>query len=108
MRTGPQGDGAVCTAGAAGRQHKETMTGTRDKTVNLLAKIHGDVCGPIATPTLTGERNFATFIDEASGRLAVSLLCSKADLLENIIAYRQRAEKDTGRQLKSLTSDRGG
>ena len=108
MRTGPQGDGGVCTACAAGRQHKETMTGTRDKTVNLLENIHSDVCGPMETPTLTGERYFVTFIDEASGRLAVSQIRSKADVLDNFIAYRQRAEKDTGRQIKSLRSDGGG
>ena len=98
----------VCTTCAAGRQHKETMTGTREKTENLLQNIHSDVCGPMETPTLTGERYFVTFIDEASGRLAVSLMRSKADVLENFTAYRQRAEKDTGRQIKCLRSDGGG
>lgn len=98
----------ICTACAAGRQHKEAMTGRRAKTVNLLENIRSDVCGPMETPALTGERYFVTFIDEASGRLALSLIHSKADVLEKFIAYPQRAEKDTGRKIKSFRTDGGG
>ena len=108
MRTGPHGNDGKCTACAAGRQHKEPMTGTRNKTVNLLQHIHSDVCGPMETPTQSRERYFVTFIDEASGRLAVSLIRSKADVLENFVGYRQRAEKDTGMEIKSLRTDGGG
>ena len=36
MRTGPHGNDGKCTAGAAGRQHKEPMTRTREKIANLL------------------------------------------------------------------------
>ena len=60
------------------------------------------------TPTLSGELYFATFVDEASGRLAVALLCSKEEIFENFAVYRQRAEKDTGKAVRSLPSDGGG
>ena len=93
---------------SAGRQHKEAMTGKREKTTNLLENIHSDVCGPMEIAAIDGERYFVTFIDGASGRLAVSVLCSKGDVLENFIAYRQRAEKDTGKQIKTLRTDGGG
>ena len=98
----------VCTTCAAGHQHRDTMTRTREKTENLLENIHSDVCGPMETTALTGERYFVTFIDEASGRLAVSLIYSKAEVLDNFIAYWHRAEKDTGRQIKTLRTDGGG
>ena len=98
----------VCTTCTGGRQHKEPMTGMRVKTVNLLENIHSNVCGPMETPTLAGERYFVTFIDEASGHLAVSLIRSKAEVLENFMLYRQRAEKDTGREIKTLRTDGGG
>ena len=84
------------------------MTGKREKTTNLLENIHSDVCGPMETAAIDGERYFVTFIDEASGRLAVSLLHSKGDVFENFIAYRQRAEKDTGKEIKSFRTDGGG
>ena len=51
--------------------------GKREKTRNLLENIHSDVCGPMEIPAFSGERNFVTFIDEASGQLAISLLQRK-------------------------------
>ena len=60
------------------------------------------------TPTTTGERYFVTFIDEASGRVAATLIRNKDEVLENFAVYRQRAEKDTGREIKTLQSDGGG
>ena len=49
------------------------------------------------TPTHSGQLYFVTFVEEASERLAVALLRSKADGFENLAIYCQRAEKDTGR-----------
>ena len=92
----------VCTTCAAGHQHEETMIGTREKMGNLLQNIHGDVCGPMEISTLTGEQNFLTSIDEAAAHLTVLLICSKADVLETFVANFQRAEKDTGRNIKCL------
>ena len=60
------------------------------------------------TPTPSGDRYFATFIDEASGRLAVALLRSKAEVFDNFVIYRRRAEKDTGKEIRHLRSDGGG
>ena len=56
-------------------------------------------------PAVRGERYFVTFIDEASGRLAISFLYSKGDVFENFITYRQRAEKETGKEIKSFRTD---
>ena len=84
------------------------MTGTRQKTINLLEYVHGDVCGPMQTTTPSGERFFVTFIDVASGRLAVTLLRTKGEVFDNFIIFRRRAEKDTGRAIRHLRSDGGG
>ena len=98
----------VCQTCAAGRQHRETMTGVRQKATTLLETIHSDICGPMRTPTPSGERYFVTFIDEASGRLAVALLRSKGEVFDNFVIYRRRAEKDTGKAIRNLRSDGGG
>jgi len=64
----------VCGTCATGRQHKEAITGTREKASDLLAVVHSDVCGPMHISTLNGEKYFITFVDEKSGRIAVTLL----------------------------------
>ena len=112
----PSGDAAaaaemeegVCSVCAIGRQNKDPITGSREKTSELLENIHSDICGPMQTATLAGERYFITFIDEASGRIAVTLLQSKAEAFENFESYRNRAENDTGKKIKTLRTDGGG
>ena len=97
----------VCATCAGGRQHRESMTGTREKVKDLLQCVHSDICGPMQAQTHSGERYFATFVDEASGRIAVALLKGKHQVLENFMVYRNRAEKETGKKY-SETQDRRG
>jgi len=54
----------ICGICAEGKQGREQLTGERSKSRELLHTSHSDVCGPIATTGLIGERYFATFIDE--------------------------------------------
>jgi len=49
-----------------------------------------------------------TFIDEASGRLTVTILYSKAEVMDHFVAYRIRPEKDTHRKIKKLRPNVGG
>ena len=60
------------------------------------------------TPSVQGERYFLTFTDAMSGRVSVSLLHSKDRALAAFQAYRARAEKTSGRQIKRIRSDGGG
>ena len=53
----------VCDTGAGERQHGETMTGTREKTKDLLKCVHSDICRAMQTTTLSGERYFVTVTD---------------------------------------------
>ena len=98
----------VCSTCTAGRQHKDAATGTREKTTNLLENIHSDICGPMQTATFANEKHFITFVDEASGRIAVVLLQTKVEAFDNFVSYRNRAEKETGKTIKTLRTDGGG
>lgn len=84
------------------------MTGIREKAQNLLECFHSVVCGPMQTSTHNGERYFVTFVDEASGRIALSLLQGKHQVLENFASYRHKAEREMGKNIKTLRSDGGG
>ena len=105
---GKEPTGKICQICALGRQHKEAETKTRERASEILHTVHTDICGPIQTPTLNGERYFITFTDEASGRVSVSLLSSKDGALTAFHGYRMRAEKASGNEIKSLRSDGGG
>ena len=98
----------ICGICALGRQHKEAETKARERATELLQVIHTDLCGPMQTPTLKEEKYFITFTDEMSGRVSICLLKSKDGALAAFEAYRARAEKTSGREIKSLRSDGGG
>ena len=103
-----RGDREICSTCATGRQHKEGSTGTREKTAQILQVVHSDICGPMQVSTITGEKYFITFIDEKSGRIAVTLLQRKDQALEAFQAYQSRAEKEAGRKIEALRTDGGG
>ena len=98
----------ICGICAQGRQHKEAETKRRERATELLQVIHTDLCGPMQTPTLDGEKYFIAFTDEMSGRVSVCLLPSKDGALDAFQTYRARAEKSCRREIKSLRSDGGG
>lgn len=93
---------------AIGRQQKEAGTKTTEKAKERLEVVHSDICGPMRTPGLSGEKYFVTFIDEQSGRVSVALLKSKDSTLREFQSYRVRAEKSSGRDIKRLRKDGGG
>ena len=97
--------GEVCGTCAIGCQHREAIIGTKEKAVALLDVVHSDICGPMQVSMITGERYFITFIDEPSGRVAVTLLKTKSEALGAFHAYKMRAEKEAGRGIRALKTD---
>ena len=98
----------VCGVCTLGRQHREAETRRREKISEILGVVHTDICGPMEIPSLHGERYFITFTDETTGRVSIDLLHSKDQALASFQSYQARAEKVSGKQIKSLRSDGGG
>jgi len=98
----------VCPVCALGRQHKEAQTKEREKPTELLSVVHSDLCGPMQTTSINGERYFITFTDEMSGRVSIYLLPTKEGALAAFQAYRARAEKSSGKEIKAIRTDGGG
>jgi len=98
----------VCPVCALGCQHKEAQTKEREKPPELLRVVHSDLCGPMQTTSINGERYFITFTDEMSGRVSIYLLPTKDRALAAFQAYRARAEKSSGKEIKALRTDAGG
>lgn len=48
------------------------------------------------------------FINDASALLAIPLLRTKGEVLDNLIIYGRRVEKGTGTAIRHLRSDGGG
>jgi len=87
------GSSKVCEVCTWGRQHREAETKTREKTQEVLGMVQSDICGPMETPSLNGERYFITFTDETTVRVSINLLHSKNEAVASFQAYCAWAEK---------------
>ena len=69
--------------------------------------VHTDISGPYST-TLCGNKYFITFIDDFSRYGYVFFIKEKADALEMFKVFRTEVEKQLGKVIKIVRSDRGG
>ena len=57
---------------------------------------------------LNGQRYFITFIDDYSRYMYLFLLNDKCEVLDAFKIYKAKVEKQLGKQIKIVKSDRGG
>jgi hypothetical protein len=79
-----------------------------ERTSDLLALIHTDVCGPMSTCTRNGDRYFITFIDDYSRYDYVYLMRHKSESFEKFKEFKTKVENQLNKSIKTLRSDRRG
>ena len=70
--------------------------------------MHTNLCGPIGIESYTGEKFFILFVDDYSRMVNVMYLKEKSKAFEKFKWYMARVEKEIGKKLKCLRSNRGG
>ena len=73
-----------------------------------LQLVHSDVCGPVSVQARGGYEYFVTFIDDYSRYGYVYLMQRKSETFGKFKKFLAEAEKQLGKSLKTLRSDRGG
>ena len=73
-----------------------------------LDVIVTDVCGPMQTNSIGGNRYFVTFIDEYSRYSHVFLIREKSEVADILIQFIEKIKTKFGRKPKAIRSDRGG
>ncbi|KAM1027855.1 hypothetical protein ACFX2A_041564 [Malus domestica] len=87
---------------------KSPFTGKGERATEILGLIHTDVCGPMSTTSRGGFSYYITFTDDHSRFGYVYLMKYKSESFERFIEFKNEVEKQTGKQIKILRSDRGG
>ena len=87
---------------------KLPFKGKDERANGLLDLIHTNVCGPMSVHARGGFVYFITFIDYYSRYGYFYLLRYKSEAFESFKEFRNEVEKQLGRSIKSLRSDRGG
>ena len=89
---------------------KGKQTNTHKKGANrsseILEIIHTDICCP--DMDIQGPKYFITFIDDYSRYMYLYMLRSKDEALDAFKIFKVEVEKQCGKQIKIVRSDRGG
>ena len=70
--------------------------------------MHSDVCGPMSIKARGRYEYYDTFIDDYSRYDYVYLLHHKSEIFEKFKEFRAEVEKQLGKPIKALRSDRSG
>jgi hypothetical protein len=97
----------TCVDCIKGKQTNKTTKGAR-LNYEILEIIHTDICGPFCTPCLNGQRYFISFIDDHTQYMYLYFLTDKAEALNAFKTYKVEVEKQKGKKIKIVRSDRGG
>ncbi|KAM2616711.1 hypothetical protein TB1_033196 [Malus domestica] len=91
-----------------GKMTKSPFTGKGERATEILGLIHTDVCGPMSTTSRGGFSYYITFTDDHSWFGYVYLMKYKSESFERFKEFKNEVEKQTGKQIKILRSDRRG
>nr|KYP68042.1 Retrovirus-related Pol polyprotein from transposon TNT 1-94 [Cajanus cajan] len=78
------------------------------KSKEKLEVVYSDVCDPIQTESLGGNRYFVSFIDDFSRKLWIYLIKRKSEVLEVFEKFKVLVERNSGQLIKVLRTDGGG
>ncbi|KAG8501219.1 hypothetical protein CXB51_003321 [Gossypium anomalum] len=95
----------VCQMGKQARLPFPTNTSWRAST--KLELVHTDVCGPMRTESLSGNRYFILFIDDCTRYCWVYFLKHKSEVVQVFMKFKAAVETETGCKIKTIRSDNG-
>ena len=73
-----------------------------------LELINPDICGPINAESFSRKSYIISFIDDYSRKTWAYFLKGKSEAFEVFKKFKVMVEKETGRHIKAVRSDRGG
>ncbi|KAE8683276.1 TMV resistance protein N-like [Hibiscus syriacus] len=97
----------LCEGCLVGKQFRKSFpkeSETRAK--KPLELIHTDVCGPIKPSSLGNNNYFLLFIDDFSRKTWVYFLKQKSEVFEVFKKFKAAVERESGRKIKAMRSDR--
>lgn len=99
----------LCEGCVYGKQTRNSFpVGKSWRAPNCVYLIHSDLCGPMKTETLGGSRYFILFTDVYSRMSWVYFLKAKSEAFQAFKKFKALVEKQTGREIKMLRTNRGG
>mgnify|MGYP002775250692 FL=1 len=100
---------SVCEGCIYGKQCRQKFaTNNNKKTERPLQVVHSDLCGPMQTTSLDGNRYFISFIDDFTRFTILYFLKEKSGAFKAFISYKAYVENHGQHKISTIRSDNGG
>lgn len=97
-----------CKICAEGKHSRSSFPVNGSRASDLLELIHTDVCGPMSTASLGGNKYYVSFIDDYSRMTKVYMIKNKSQVFDCFVNYKSLVENQLDRKIKKIRSDNGG
>ena len=97
----------TCKGCTMGKYAKATFHKKENRAVEILDRVHSDVCGPFYT-TSPNNRYYVIFVDDFSRKCWIYFMQKKDQKFSKFCELKALVEKDTWKHVKALRSDNGG
>ena len=87
---------------------KKPFPSSESKAKGILDTIHSDVCGPMATTSLSGYSYYVTFIDDFSRKTWIYFMKGKNEVFGKFKEFKALIENLSEKKIKIFRSDNGG
>lgn len=99
---------AFCEGCVEGKMHRKPFKSVGgNHSTRKLRLVHSDVCGPMQTESIGGQKYFVTFIDDYSRCCAVYFLKQKSEVLDKFKEFEAIVENECGQSITTLRTDNG-
>lgn len=97
-----------CQGCVEGKMNRKPFKSSSTRSTRKLELVHSDVCGPMQTESLGGQKYFLTFIDDYSRCCAVYFLKKKSEVFEKFKEFEADVTNQCGHGIGTLRTDNGG
>ena len=88
---------SLCEGCILGKQQRESFpAGKSIREKAPLEIVHSDLCGPMQTPSLAGNKYVLTFIDDYTRKTWVYFLNQKSEVFEKFCHFKTLIQKQCG------------
>jgi GAG-pre-integrase domain len=98
----------TCESCLREKMTKASFSKKGERTSDLFALIHTDICGPMSTCIRNGDRYFITFTNDYNRYGYVYLMRHKSESFRKFKEFKTEVENQLNKSIWALRSDRGG
>jgi hypothetical protein len=98
----------VCKGCAQGKNVKKPFPSSESKAKGILDIIHSDVCGLMATTSLSGYSYYVSFIDDFSRQTWIYFMKEKNEVFSKFKEFEALSENLSEKEIKIFRSNNGG